>query len=219
MSAQRDLQLLVNALTSQNECEADGVKFIYMDDNTVYRFENNRMKKVSAALLKKAHKLISTQQAQPQAPASSQELDDDEPEPVKPKRTRKAAKVIPQEPSDNDDEDEPEPVKPKRATRNTRNVPSPNIDLNEYYNTKNRLEFMNVELDRLTNKVNKLKQYKSIVNKITGGEYDIDVNIPQAPSQQAQAQIPQLTPEQYQQYLQFTQQSSHGNANDNLFLY
>ena len=66
-TTQRDLQLLVETLQNKQEAEADGVKFIYMDDSTIYRFENNRMKKVSAALLKKANKFIQNEALDPEA--------------------------------------------------------------------------------------------------------------------------------------------------------
>ena len=57
-------------------------------------------------------------------------------------------------------------------------------DLNEYYNNKNRMEFMQAEMDRLQTKVNKLKQYKTLMNKITGGEYDIQPVQPMYEEQQ-----------------------------------
>ena len=58
----KELQLLAEALNNGSEAEADGVKYVFMDENTVYRFENNRMKKVAAGLIKKANKLIKTRQ-------------------------------------------------------------------------------------------------------------------------------------------------------------
>ena len=50
------------------------------------------------------------------------------------------------------------------------------------------MEYMSLEIDRLTNKVNKLKQYKSIVNKITGGEYEAPEVSYESQSQYAQPQ-------------------------------
>ena len=99
---------------------------------------------------------------------------------------------------DVEEEEQPEPKpKAKQAKKvTTTRVPktkasdSANIDLNEYYNNKNKMEYMSLEIDRLTNKVNKLKQYKSIVNKITGGEYD-PPDVPQYSQQQSQQTIPQ----------------------------
>ena len=191
-----ELNLLAEALSTQGESEGDGVKYIYMDEVTVYRFENNRMKKVSAAMLKKANKLLETQG----------NLPNDTPEklrPKQPKQTKQTKRKQAPPPSDDEDnsiqpdveeEEIPEP-KPKKTAKKvtTTRVPktkasdSANIDLNEYYNNKNKMEYMSLEIDRLTNKVNKLKQYKSIVNKITGGEYDPpDVPVYSQPQQQQQ---------------------------------
>lgn len=196
-----ELNLLAEALSTQGESEGDGVKYIYMDEATVYRFENNRMKKVSAAMLKKANKLLETQG----------NLPNDTPEKLRPKQPKQTKQTKrKQAPPTSDDEDNsiqpdaeeeeiPEP-KPKKAAAKkvtTTRVPktkasdSANIDLNEYYNNKNKMEYMSLEIDRLTNKVNKLKQYKSIVNKITGGEYDPpDVPIQSNQQQQQYSQQP-----------------------------
>ena len=177
-----DLQLLCNALSSQGEAEEDGVKFIYMDDNTVYRFENNRMKKVSKAMLNKANKLLASQQSYP-----GQETK--KPAAKKPaKQSKKFIKKV-KEDSEDDDQDqdqdqdqepEPEIIKPSVTKTRTRKTAQPKqtsiqpstIDLNEYWQVKNKNEYMNNEIERLNNKVNKLKHYKTIVNKLTGGEYD-----------------------------------------------
>ena len=195
-----ELNLLAEALSTQGESENNGVKYIYMDESTIYRFENNRMKKVSATMIKKAHKLLETQG----------NLPNDAKQPKKKAPKGKAKKVIP-EPEPEDDEqqeeeeedDEPAPPPPKKSkkqpapvkptkTRTPKVDTSANIDLNEYYNNKNRMEFMTMEIDRLTNKVNKLKQYKSIVNKITGGEYE-------APEVQYEPQSQYVQQSQYQQ--------------------
>ena len=170
-----ELQSLCNALSTQGECECDGVKFIYMDDNTVYRFENNRMKKVSATMLKKANKLIASQQSYPNQPTPT------------PPAKRKSKIIQQDEEEDNDDNDNdndndiPTPIPtPTKQTKKRKSIkptsiastPAYDIDLNEYWQVKNRNEYMNNEIARLNNKVNKLKQYKQIVNKITGNEYD-----------------------------------------------
>lgn len=177
----KELQLLVETLNNGSEAEADGVKYIYMDENTVYRFENNRMKKVAAGLIKKANKIIKTQQQQPKQQYADDEDDEDlqpKPKPKKKQSNPKTSRYL--EPDDEegeqleDDEPDEKPIKKinKRLKKDVSNLAVPNVDLNEYYHTKNKLEFMALELDRLNNKVSKLKQYKSIVNKITGGEYD-----------------------------------------------
>ena len=181
MAATNELQLLAEAISTNGEAESNGVKYIYMDDSTVYRFENNRMKKVSTTLLKKARTLISSQdkpKQQPKAKTSKksrvkqeqeQEQEQDEPEPEQDE---------PEQEPEQDEQEQPKRElrsKPKTRIPKTTNPTSStavNIDLNEYYNNKNKMEYMMKEMDRLNNKVNKLKQYKSIVNRITGGEYD-----------------------------------------------
>lgn len=206
MSASSDLQLLVTALQTNGEAEADGVKFIYMDDSTVYRFENNRMKKVSQTMLKKANKLLAQQNSIPSQPTEA------------PRRQRKTKQQQPAPPPPADDEEEedveesqpaPPPPAPKRQ-RKPKQQPAPaatmssNIDLNEYWQVKNRNEYMNTEIERLNHKVSKLKQYKNIVTRLTGGEYDVDV--PQ--------QLPQV-----QQQPQQLQQQQQRTINDSLFMF
>lgn len=196
-SQQQDLQLLVEAINNKAEAEAGGVKFIYMDDNTIYRFENNRMKKVSAALLKKASKLAA--QDIQQVPVSNP-LDNAEtaPEqastPVRKQRSKKVPVPVDEEYS----EDEPEQPVKKRNTRKAAKVSAvdvPQVDLNEYWNVKNRNEFMQSELERLNNKVSKLRHYKNIVNRLTGAEYDADIIPNNVPAAQANG-IPAVNPQQ-----------------------
>lgn len=182
-----ELNLLIECINTEGEAEAGGVKYIYMDENTVYRFENNRMKKISKSLINKARK----------AAGSSEDV---EPAPSKPKKSKpvKTKKVKQPEPIEEPDSDancdeegllseseecEPPlpPPKPKKSSLKRvqhTDLPaysSPNINLDEYYNNKNKMEYMNLEITRLNNKVSKLKQYKAIVNKLTGNEFDIDV--------------------------------------------
>ena len=172
----KELQLLAEALNNGSEAEADGVKYVFMDENTVYRFENNRMKKVAAGLIKKANKLIKVRQQGERV----DEVDDDPPPKPKPKKKQpkpsRSLETDDEEGEQADDEESEPDTKPikkinKRLKKEVNNT-TPTVDLNEYYHTKNKLEFMTLELNRLNNKVSKLKQYKSIVNKITGGEYD-----------------------------------------------
>ena len=178
MAATNELQLLAEAISTNGEAESNGVKYIYMDDSTVYRFENNRMKKVSTTLLKKARTLIGSSQDQ---------------EPKKPKKSRIKQPKKPTPEQEEEDEPEPEPEQPeqpeqpepkprsnskakKPKTANPTLGTGVSIDLNEYYNNKNKMEYMMKEMDRLNNKVTKLKQYKTIVTRITGGEYDQSFN-------------------------------------------
>lgn len=210
----KELQLLAEALNNGSEAEADGVKYVFMDENTVYRFENNRMKKVAAGLIKKANKLIKARATGERV----EEVDDDPPPKPKPKKKQpKPSRCLETDDDEgeqaDDEESEPDakPIKKinKRLKKEVNSTPT--VDLNEYYHTKNKLEFMTLELDRLNNKVSKLKQYKSIVNKITGGEYD-------QPAQYNEQQA--LTSQQSAQAE--SQQSGNGNGkryNDGLFMF
>ena len=199
-----ELNLLMECLSTEGEAEDGGVKYIFMDDNTVYRFENNRMKKVSKALITKAKKQIQSQNNLNQI--QSQQVEEKTAQPIKPtKRSKKTTPPIPEPINDEEEEEEPEPepirAPPKRSKskalqsqpRRTRMEQdfSSAIDLNEYYNNKNRMEFMNLEITRLNNKVDKLKQYKAIVNKLTGNEFDFDAQNSAIPHQQPQTTQPQ----------------------------
>lgn len=207
----KELQLLAEALNNGSEAEADGVKYVFMDENTVYRFENNRMKKVAAGLIKKANKLIKARQQGERV----EEVDDDPPPKPKPKKKQpKPSRCLETDDDEgeqaDDEESEPDakPIKKinKRLKKEVNSTPT--VDLNEYYHTKNKLEFMTLELDRLNNKVSKLKQYKSIVNKITGGEYD-------QPAQYNEPQTLAPSPPQAE-----PQQSANGKRyNDGLFMF
>ena len=208
----KELQLLAEALNNGSEAEADGVKYVFMDENTVYRFENNRMKKVAAGLIKKANKLIKTRQQGERV----DEVDDDPPPKPKPKKKQpkpsRSLEADDEEGEQADDEESEPDAKPikkinKRLKKEVNNT-TPTVDLNEYYHTKNKLEFMTLELDRLNNKVSKLKQYKSIVNKITGGEYD-------QPAQYNEQQALASPPPQAE-----SQQTANGKRyNDGLFMF
>ena len=194
-----ELSLLCECISTEGEAEGGGVKFIYMDENTIYRFENNRMKKIGKQLINKAKREITRRNRNP-------DNEDDESQEVKPKakkskQPKKPSKskreVIP----DSDEEDEapviedeeeepPEPPvkvkaqrvpKPKPSTQRKASQQLPSIDLDEYYDTKHRMEYMTLEINRLNNKVGKLRQYKSIVNKLTGGEID---DLPQQENKQ-----------------------------------
>ena len=187
-----DIQLLRECLNSQSEAEAGGVKFVYMDDNTVYRFENNRMKKVSKALINKAKQADNTtkpkrgRKAKQLIENDDMEEEQEEQEEIKPVKKVKRVKQI--KPIINDEEEQeeenevlsyakPEPIKPvkqpKRPKQIKQDINPANIDLNEYYHNKNKMEFMTQEMERMNKKITKLKQYKSMFNRLNGGEYDI----------------------------------------------
>ena len=187
-----DIQLLRECLNSQSEAEAGGVKFVYMDDNTVYRFENNRMKKVSKALINKAKQADNTTKTKRgRKPKQLMEIEredteEEETEEIRPTKIVKQAKrAKPVIVADDEEEQENEvlsyakpeiikPVKQAKRTKQTKPDINPaNIDLNEYYHNKNKMEFMMQEMERMNKKITKLKQYKSMFNRLNGGEYDI----------------------------------------------
>ena len=163
-----EIQLLRECLNSQSEAESGGVKFVWMDDNTVYRFENNRMKKVSKALINKAKKAdIPTnpkrgRKAKQLMENEEEENEEQEIEPVKPtnpiKRT-KPSKPIYDEDEQEQEQDEQEPIKPIKPIKRTRqskpDTNPANIDLNEYYHNKNKMEFMQQEADSCSETLSK----------------------------------------------------------------
>ena len=197
-----ELNLLIECINTEGEAEAGGVKYIYMDENTVYRFENNRMKKISKTLINKARKASGQTEDAESIPSK--------PKKSKPMKTKKVKQPEPVEEEDTIEEEEvveptpPKPVSKPKSLRRVQRVPdfnafNSNINLDEYYNNKNKMEYMNLEITRLNNKVHKLKQYKAIVNKLTGNEFDI----PDSPIA-------------VQQSIQPSSSSTH---NDSLFLY
>lgn len=179
-----DIQLLRECLNSQSEAEAGGVKFVYMDDNTVYRFENNRMKKVSKALINKAKSADNATKTKRGRKSMKQIMENDDMEEeqeqeqeeiIKPSKQVRRAKQP--KPIIEEEEEQEEMIKPtkqvKRAKQPKTDINAANIDLNEYYHTKNKMEFMTQEMERMNKKITKLKQYKSMFNRLNGGEYDI----------------------------------------------
>ena len=206
-----ELNLLIECINTEGEAEDGGIKYIYMDADTIYRFENNRMKKISKTLINKARKQIQSQNTIRQLNQSQEPIESESVKPAKSKKSKKSPPPI-VEPTndddydDSDEEPEPEPVKRKKASKQPKSKRlaeeySPNINLDEYYNNKNKMEYMNLEITRLNNKVDKLRQYKAIVNKLTGNEFDFDV------------------PQQQQQQFIQPQQQLHPVRNDSLFLY
>lgn len=224
-----EIDLLAECISSHGECDRDGVKYMYMDDSTVYRFENNRMKKVSAAMLKRANKLLTSGDNKPNKRSkkqqqhnlvnrtigeganiqttSEEEEELDEPQPAVKKSTKRQAKPLPTDESD-DELYQPPPKPRAKPTRIKAPVPDTPVDIAEYYNTKARMEYMSNELERYKNKVTRLKQYKSIVNKLTGGEYD-------PPYQE----LPQQPVKQTRQQQQQPESTSLYGPNDSLFMF
>lgn len=241
MSNNGEMNLLIDVLNTQTEAESGGVKYIFMDENTIYRFENNRMKKVSAALIKKARRLQQSSEREELSSKSAgkksgkikksdkrfndedddednnnEEEDDDEYKPRKKsiKKKQQRNNIIDE---DEDDEDNNninimKMVKTGRRKDKLSSLKQPisDVDLNEYWQVKNKLEYQNLELERYKNKVSKLKQYKNIVSRLTGGEYDQPVNIDF--EQQQQQQTPN------QQLIQ-TDEYNRKMRNDGLFIF
>lgn len=214
-----ELNLLIECINTEGEAEDGGIKYIYMDADTIYRFENNRMKKISKTLINKARKQIQSQNTIRQLNQVQDDVAENSPPPKNVKKSKKSSAPIVEPPINEDDEYESADEEPvlvaksiRKSKKSKQSAPvssfnySPNINLDEYYNNKNKMEYMNLEITRLNNKVDKLKQYKAIVNKLTGNEFDFDI-----PNQQ-QAQVSPQQPA-YQQ-LQNTPA-----RNDSLFLY
>lgn len=179
-----DIQLLRECLNSQSEAEAGGVKFVYMDDNTVYRFENNRMKKVSKALINKARSADNATKTKRGRRSMKQIIENDDMEEEQEQEQEEMIKPIKQvkrakqpKPIITEEEEQEEMIKPTKQVRRAKqpktDINAANIDLNEYYHTKNKMEFMTQEMERMNKKITKLKQYKSMFNRLNGGEYDI----------------------------------------------
>lgn len=218
-----ELDLLCECISTEGETEGGGVKFIWMDEGTIYRFENNRMKKIGKQLINKAKREITRRQKIPQSQQVQQEDDDEnERKPTKAKRTKKPSKpiVIDDSEDEEDEQEEPEIIPPPKVAKAAKrgkqlkrsagqeNLLAPSIDLDEYYSNKHKMEYMTNEINRLNGKIGKLKQYKSIVNKLTGGEIDdlpTNGNTQQIPQQQ----IPQ----------QMGKNNDRPGVNDSLFMY
>ena len=81
-----------------------------------------------------------------------------------------------------------EPVKPKKEIKPKLN--NPQVDLDTYYSNKHKMEYMEQEMNRLNQKISKLKHYKAIVNKMSYGEID-DLPTSNVTQQQQQQQIQQ----------------------------
>jgi len=235
-----ELEAIGQAL-SNGEAEFGTAKFIQMDDDTVYRFENNRMKKVSKTTINKAKKLAA-KLAQSQALGNDGGLDGDEQINTTPsKRTKKQTKrtkkqqIVASDDENEDDgegeggmmnesieEDEPIPQpKPRKQTRTktSRNAIVPDVDLNEYYNMKNKLEYMSQDNERLNQKVKKLRTYKELFNKVSGFEYECNDYIPPSMNQSTNQQQGQVQQQQQQPQTQTFGYSVNKNGHrDDLFM-
>lgn len=240
-----ELNLLIECINTEGEAENGGVKYIYMDSDTIYRFENNRMKKISKSLINKARKQLSAQNAIHQVNGSTNDKSTKRKSASKSqsKTTRTSnrdesvdeyyndgenevdvTESIDEDDRDNVDSsdvdkkmesDEKPRVKKTKSLKSKISTPlatplttapySPNINLDEYYNNKNKMEYMNLEIARLNSKVDKLKHYKAIVNKLTGNEFDLDTS--------------NSVNSQYSTQSQFISQPQSKVRNDSLFLY
>ena len=190
-----ELDLLCQAIQTQDTVEAGDVKFLYMDENTIYRFQNNKMKPISKTLMNKAKKLIANQSkplakarnprarksARQTAPIYEDEEEQDDIEPHNQTYQYEDENTPPlNEPHNEEPPPQPRKPQPRKPSRNTPrittdappNISTYNIDLDEYYNNKNKMEYMAREMERMNHKITKLKQYKTLINKITGGEID-----------------------------------------------
>ena len=227
-----ELNLLIECINTEGEAEDGGIKYIYMDADTIYRFENNRMKKISKTLINKAMKQIQSQntinQLNQQSQTNSNLLDEKKNLPTRSVKSKKNRSIpVVEQPLneydyDDSDNEENEPdsalqqtvKRSKKLSKQPKTKRlladfSPNINLDEYYNNKNKMEYMNLEITRLNNKVDKLKQYKAIVNKLTGNEFDFDISEARSPQTASYQQLPNTS----------TFSASNAVRNDSLFLY
>lgn len=172
-----ELALLSECVKNQTEASDGTVRFIYVDDETVYRFENNKMKKVSKSLIKK-----SLQEPKPVKKVVKKKIV----QPVEPIAEEEDAAEDAEEDADDNIEPLPPPPPPKQkkvgksVKQKILSQPS-DQHLAEFYENKFRMEYMNKEIEHLTNKVNKLKQYKQIVNKLAGNEWGEPAEKPPTP--------------------------------------
>ena len=242
-----ELILLNQCLNSEGEADNGTVKFVYMDDSTVYRFENNRMKKVSKTLINKAKKLNNQQNVEQNVDKSSkrtksikssqcsathksikskqviQQQEDEEEDYVLQQQDEEQDYVLQQQ---EDESNQSIPLSARNSTnikkcaeiakpirsKSKKAIDSSNnnaysFDINDYYDNKYKLEYMNREVERLNNKVERLRQYKKLVNKLSGVDYDepaYDSSIPQ---------------QSLQSNRRTTNSSVSSKYNDSLFLY
>ena len=187
-----ELELLKQCLQNESEAEMGGIRFVYMDPETVYRFENNKMKKVSKSLINRALKSKDKPTESP-TPTPKKQI----------KRKKQQVEVTPAEEEEEVNEDNEdnviieEPVKPKKQMKPKKEIKpkldNPQVDLDMYYSNKHKMEYMEQEMNRLNQKISKLKHYKAIVNRMSYGEIDdlptSNVTQPQPQQQQQQQQL------------------------------
>ena len=184
-----ELDLLREALTNENEAERDGIKYVFMDADTVYRFANNRMKKVSKSLINKALKTKPEKQSENEKRSFEQSENENEQHETKSKKKKinKKQLIIEEEEENEEPEFEPEPKRKIKKMNKTSNKPPQSLpfELSEYYENKYKLEHMTQEMEHLNQKITKLKHYKHLINKLTGGEIE---DLPNTTTQQTQPQ-------------------------------
>ena len=83
-----ELNLLIECINTEGEAEDGGIKYIYMDADTIYRFENNRMKKISKTLINKARKQIQSQNTIRQLNQVQDDVAENSPPPKNPKKSK-----------------------------------------------------------------------------------------------------------------------------------
>lgn len=192
---EEEFDLLCEAITNEGEAKRGGVSYMYVSDNTIYRFEDGKMKKVAAKLIKKAqNSLKQPTQSPKQSPKQNKQKQQSTDESTTEQPTDES--TTEEQPTDESTEEQQQTPQPKRKNVRNQNptpkppkIPSSNINIDEYYNNKYKLSYMEQEIDRLNGKITKLKHYKQLFNRIGGNTNE---EIDELPTQKQPPQVQQV---------------------------
>jgi hypothetical protein len=181
---EEEFDLLCEAITNEGEAKRNGVSYMYVSDNVIYRFEDGKMKKVAAKLIKKAQNSIKQQQNKQQNKQQQQQ----------PEESTQEESTNDETPEESTQEPTPKRQKTKSSNPKPPKIPttqheSSNLNIDEYYNNKYKLTYMEQEIDRLNGKINKLKHYKHLFNRIGGNTNE---EIDELPTQKQPPQVQQV---------------------------
>lgn len=188
---EEEFDLLCEAITNEGEAKRNGVSYMYVSDNVIYRFEDGKMKKVAAKLIKKAQNSIKQQQTKQQ----SQNALASQTKQQQPEESTQEESTNDETPEESTQEPTPKRSKPKSSNPKPPKIPttsqheSSNLNIDEYYNNKYKLTYMEQEIERLNGKINKLKHYKHLFNRIGGNTNE---EIDELPTQKQPPQVQQV---------------------------
>lgn len=199
---EEEFDLLCESITNEGEAKRNGVSYMYVSDNVIYRFEDGKMKKVAAKLIKKAQNSIKQQQSKQQTKQQTKQTESSQ---SPDEQTESTPDEQPE--SSPDEQNEQPPQRSKAKTQPKSNNPKPpktstssssNLNIDEYYNNKYKLTYMEQEIERLNGKINKLKHYKHLFNRIGGNVND---EIDELPTRQSSStsQVQQIEQTQNEQ--------------------